>query len=151
MWVEQSYKQVKHVHGWSDYQVRSDIAIRRHWQLVCCAFSFCWWAYGRLLTDEVAETANDPAAGSAGRGKKEPRVLRPEALRSVRAWLEPWVMLWRYWRALSGMPPPKELKALLEKVFSGRGLYHYVPIRRESPDDSQEQEEDEQPFAHGRE
>jgi hypothetical protein len=41
MWVEQSYKQVKHVLGWSDYQVRSDIAIRRHWQLVCCAFTFC--------------------------------------------------------------------------------------------------------------
>src|SRR5215210_137056 len=40
MWVEQSYKQVKHVPGWSDYQVRSDIAIRRHWQLVCCAFTF---------------------------------------------------------------------------------------------------------------
>ena len=35
MWVEQSYKQVKHALGWSDYQVRSDIAIRRHWQLVC--------------------------------------------------------------------------------------------------------------------
>jgi hypothetical protein len=27
MWVEQSYKQVKHVLGWSDYQVRSDLAI----------------------------------------------------------------------------------------------------------------------------
>jgi hypothetical protein len=34
MWVEQSYKQVKHVLGWSDYQLRSDIAISRHWQLV---------------------------------------------------------------------------------------------------------------------
>jgi hypothetical protein len=43
MWVEQSYKQVKHALGWSDYQVRSDQAIRRHWQLVCCAFSFCWY------------------------------------------------------------------------------------------------------------
>jgi hypothetical protein len=32
-------------------------------------------------------------------------------------------MLWRYWRAFSGMPPPKEPKALLEKVFSGKGLY----------------------------
>jgi SRSO17 transposase len=40
MWVEQSYKQVKHVLGWSDYQVRSDLAIRRHWELVMCAFSF---------------------------------------------------------------------------------------------------------------
>ena len=43
MWVEQSYKQVKHALGWSQYQVRSDKAIRRHWQLVCCAFSFCWY------------------------------------------------------------------------------------------------------------
>ncbi len=46
MWVEQSYKQAKHALGWSDYRVRSDPAIRRHWQLVFCAFSFCWWAYG---------------------------------------------------------------------------------------------------------
>jgi DDE superfamily endonuclease len=72
MWVEQSYKQVKHVLGWSDYQVRSDLAIRRHWQLVCCAFSFCWWAYGRLPTEEPAETNNDPTnAESAQRGEKE--------------------------------------------------------------------------------
>jgi hypothetical protein len=47
MWIEQSYKQVKHVPGWSEYQVRSDLAIGRHWELVCCAFSFCWWAYSR--------------------------------------------------------------------------------------------------------
>jgi SRSO17 transposase len=71
MWVEQSYKQVKHVLGWSDYQVRSDIAIRRHWQLVMCAFSFCWWAYGHLPTEEPAEMENDPSAESAQRGKKE--------------------------------------------------------------------------------
>lgn len=80
MWVEQSYKQVKHVLGWSDYQVRSDIAIRRHWQLVCLAFSFCWWAYGHLPTEEkvkTEKTENDPCADySAGRGKKEsPAVL----------------------------------------------------------------------------
>jgi len=71
MWVEQSYKQVKHVLGWSDYQVRSDVAIRRHWQLVCLAFSFCWWAYGRLPTDEPAETEIPSSAESVGRGKKE--------------------------------------------------------------------------------
>jgi SRSO17 transposase len=77
MWVEQSYKQVKHALGWSDYQVRTDTAIRRHWQLVCCAFSFCWWAYGRLpTTGEPSETENDLATESAGRGKKEsPSVL----------------------------------------------------------------------------
>ena len=61
MWVEQSYKQVKHVLGWSDYQIRSDIAKRRHWQLVCCAFSFCWWAYGHLPTEEPTETEDTPA------------------------------------------------------------------------------------------
>ncbi len=72
MWVEQSYKQVKHVLGWSDYQVRSDIAIRRHWQLVCCAFSLCWWAYGHLPTDEPAETeGTTPAADAAERGEKD--------------------------------------------------------------------------------
>ena len=73
MWVEQSYKQVKHALGWSDYQVRSDLAIRRHWQLVCCAFSFCWWAYGRLPTEEPAEDGEDHhPAESAGRGKRRP-------------------------------------------------------------------------------
>ena len=46
-WVEQSYKQVKQALGWCAYQVRSDRAIRRHWAMVCCAFSFCWWAADR--------------------------------------------------------------------------------------------------------
>ena len=50
----------------------------------------------------------------------------PQALRVVRGWLEPYVMLMRYWRAYSEKPPPKELEALLERVFSGRGLYLYV-------------------------
>jgi hypothetical protein len=44
-WVEQGYKQVKHELGWADFQVRSDRAIRRHWQLVWCAFCFCWRAW----------------------------------------------------------------------------------------------------------
>lgn len=46
-WVEQSYKQTKYALGWSDYQVRSDRAMRRHWALVCCAFSFCWYHQSR--------------------------------------------------------------------------------------------------------
>src|SRR5215216_3670932 len=74
MWVEQSYKQVKHALGWSDYQVRSDLAIRRHWQLVCCAFSFCWWAYGHLPAslEEPGQTRNDDPPSEPGRrGEKE--------------------------------------------------------------------------------
>src|SRR5215207_9176461 len=55
-------------------------------------------------------------------GKRRPRVSWPAALRSVRGWLEPYVMLGRYWKAFSGMPPPPELRALLEWVFAGRGL-----------------------------
>jgi SRSO17 transposase len=74
MWVEQSYKQVKHALGWSQYQVRSDLAIRRHWQLVFCAFSFCWWAYGRSPASpaEPAERAEDDLpVGPARRGRRE--------------------------------------------------------------------------------
>ena len=73
--MEQSYKQVKLALGWSQYQVRSDLAIRRHWQLVCLAFSFCWWAYGRLATSSLEEpaerTEEDLPAESVERGKKE--------------------------------------------------------------------------------
>jgi hypothetical protein len=129
MWVEQSYKQIKHALGWSQYQVRSDLAIRRHWQLVCLAFSFCWWAYGRLpasLEEQAEGTQEDLPAESVEGGKRRPQGSWPEALRAVRGWLEPYVMLWRYWRAFTDLPPPKELKALLERTFSGEGLYLYV-------------------------
>ena len=53
MWIEQSYKQVRGALGWSQYQVRSDRAIRRHWQLVCCAFSFCWYHHSHCSTDDA--------------------------------------------------------------------------------------------------
>jgi hypothetical protein len=127
-WVEQSYKQVMHVLGWSDYQVRSDIAIRRHWQLVCSAFTFCWWAYGHLPTDEPAETEDTtPATDATGRGGKaatrgvlagglenDQRVVG--AVDHVKSILE---------GVLQNAPPP-QLKALLDWVYSGRGLYLYV-------------------------
>lgn len=50
----------------------------------------------------------------------------PQALRAVRGWLEPSIMLNRYWRAFSGMDPPPQLRRLLERVFCGEGLYLYV-------------------------
>jgi hypothetical protein len=66
-WVEQGYKQVKGELGWADFQVRSDRAIRRHWALVCCAFSFCWQAF--LTHDHGQPAAPDPkAAATAARG-----------------------------------------------------------------------------------
>ncbi len=73
-----------------------------------------------------------PAWRRQGRKKNQveqsvcrPRVSWPEALRAVRAWLEPWVMLWRYWRGWSALPPPLELARLLEWVWQGRGINLY--------------------------
>jgi hypothetical protein len=54
-WVEQSYKQAKHELGWADFQVRGDMGIRRHWELVCCAFCFCWWARLRSPNEPATE------------------------------------------------------------------------------------------------
>jgi DDE superfamily endonuclease len=76
-WVEQSYKQVKGELGWADFQVRSDRAIRRHWQLVCLAFSFCWQAW---FADPLAQPAPaEPAAAPTGaaRGASTSRPPRP--------------------------------------------------------------------------
>nr|WP_220209512.1 hypothetical protein [Reticulibacter mediterranei] len=64
MWVEESYRQVKHALGWSEYQVRSDQAMRRHWQLVCCAFSFCWYHQAHAFAAEplTVPTQSPPQA-----------------------------------------------------------------------------------------
>lgn len=86
-WIEQSYKQVKISLGWAQYQVRKDLSIRRHWQLVCCAFSFCWWACREcseigsspvvaLKDAEHSLAATDEAAG----GKKEFRYGAPHVM-----------------------------------------------------------------------
>src|SRR5215213_719658 len=62
LWVEQGYKQVKGELGWADFQVRSDAAIQRHWHLVCCAFTFCWWAWFQAeARKEAAPTPGDAA------------------------------------------------------------------------------------------
>ena len=67
-WIEQSYKQVKDELGWADFQVRSDIAIRRHQVLVNCAFSFCWAAW--FAHPPPAATAPVPGAGGGERGAR---------------------------------------------------------------------------------
>jgi len=83
-----------------------------------------------LLTspEESAEQPEEdlPAGSVARGGRRGASVSWPEALRAVRGWLEPWIMLWRYWGAFSDLPPPKELGVLLERVFSGREIYLYV-------------------------
>src|SRR5439155_14127285 len=39
-WIEHYYKPAKHELGWADFQVRTERAIDRHWQLVMLAFTF---------------------------------------------------------------------------------------------------------------
>ena len=82
-WIEQSCKQVKDELGWADFQVRSDIAIRRHQVLVNCAFSFCWAAWFAENPPEH-DTRHRCQSPAAERG--EPReAVPPRALSWPRA------------------------------------------------------------------
>jgi len=81
-WTEQGYKCVKGELGWADFQVRGDTAIRRHWLLVCAAFSFCWWQAareGRLAAPRPAGGGSKPARAGrrAGSGEKWPPEATP--------------------------------------------------------------------------
>jgi len=103
-WVEQGYKQVKQELGWADFMVRGDRAIRRHWYLVCCAFSFCWQAWfaqeggtaGSFEPPTQAETSARvnsvvPAGPPAGRGKNGGRFNSRDGVH----------------RHMAGDPPPR--------------------------------------------
>jgi SRSO17 transposase len=86
-WVEQSYKQVKHALGWAQYQVRSDTAMRRHWTLVMCAFSFVWWNHSQgkeekenqSVSETDLTTEAEPVAEKKG-GERFPSFLRALAV-----------------------------------------------------------------------
>ncbi len=129
-WIEQSYKQVKDELGWADFQVRSDVAIRRHQALVNCAFSFCWAAW---FADHVphhdAAPLPEPGRGERGAAAAVPPPAPPwpRALRAIRAWLSPWIALQRWWPAWSTAPPPPQLQALMNSVAAGCGLHLYIP------------------------
>ena len=73
-WVEQGYKQVKDELGWADFQVRSDIAIRRHQVLVTCAFSFCWATW---FADHPPHHDNMAPQPEPGRGERGAACSRP--------------------------------------------------------------------------
>ena len=74
-WIEQGYKQVKDELGWADFQVRSDVAIRRHQALVNCAFSFCWVAG---LTPTRASAGSPQRRGTATQ-PQQPRKYQERA------------------------------------------------------------------------
>jgi SRSO17 transposase len=88
-WVEQGYKQLKQELGWADFMVRSDQAIRRHWHLVFCAFSFCWRVWfttGPPVDDRappdstgIASPPDPDTPAATGRGENGHRAARPTA------------------------------------------------------------------------
>ena len=74
-WIEQSYKQVKDELGWADFQVRSDVAIRRHQALVNCAFSFCWAAwFADHPPQRDAAPQPEPGGGERGAARRRTAV-----------------------------------------------------------------------------
>jgi SRSO17 transposase len=90
-WIEHFYKPVKHELGWTDYQVRAEQAIVRHWQLVLLAYTFSLLAGAGAgaravpsrppppLTDSGPATATSPPAApapdqAAGGGKIRPAI-----------------------------------------------------------------------------
>ena len=91
VWVEQGYKQVKHELGWADFQVRGDRAIRRHWQLVCCAFSFCWRAW---FAEHPAQPAPAEPQAAAPKGAARGETTSRQVSRARRG------------RAVAGHPAP---------------------------------------------
>lgn len=115
--IEQAYREVKQHLGWTHCQARSDVALRRHWSLICAAFCFLYWTPNQLHE----ETQTEPSTADA----QHPPTWSA-ALRGVRAWLEPFVWVWRSWRAFSSASPPRALRALLNAVGSGRPLRLYV-------------------------
>jgi hypothetical protein len=135
--VQRGYEQLKQELGWADFMVRADQAIRRHWHLVFCAFSFCWRAWFTTgpppATTEPAAPADSDARSASERGKIGPGrsgparpVSWPRTLRQVRGWLDPWTFLWHCWHAWSNARPPPELRALLDAVGQGHPLDLYL-------------------------
>lgn len=86
-WVEQAYKQVKEELGWADFMVRADLAIRRHWELVLCAFSFCWHAW--FTREQISESPPDHAEPPGTRGPS-PQVPRVVMTSTATDEAEPW-------------------------------------------------------------
>jgi SRSO17 transposase len=78
-WIEQSYKQVKDELGWADFQVRSDVAIRRHQTLVNCAFSFCWdaWSAQTPPPPEPPQLPPEPPATPRQQARRERGTRKP--------------------------------------------------------------------------
>jgi hypothetical protein len=127
-WIEQSYKQVKDELGWADFQVRSDVAIRRHQALVNCASASTGPPGSPIPRHSTTLRHRGLAAERGGphAAPPPPAPSWPQALRAIRAWLTPWTVLQCWWPAWSKAPPPPQLQALMTSVAAGCGLHLYM-------------------------
>lgn len=122
-WVEQGYKQVKTELGWTDAQVRSATALRRHWLLIFCAFTFCWCHWLAKTRPAPGCESSPESKGNSPTGCWAPW---PVTLRCVRSWLLPWRCLQRWWAAWTSAAPPRALQALLDQLTDGYPLNLYL-------------------------
>ena len=88
------------------FQVRSDIAIRRHQTLVHCAFAFCWntvWA-GRPPAVQAAEQTDAVVSGERGTQRQRAVAVAELAHDSAHGpgLAAPWIMLRRCWLSPAG-------------------------------------------------
>ena len=129
-WIEQSYKQVKDELGWAGFQVRSDIAIRRHQPLVNCAFSSAGLP-GSLITCRTTTRHRCRSPGCGERGGRPPpspasAVLAAGTARGTRLAF-PWIALQRWRPACSARAP-----AAASPDQLGRGRLRPAPLHPHS-------------------
>ncbi len=73
---------------------------------------------------EPSEPGVPPQPSISEEKGMRPQMSWPRALRAVRGWLEPWIMLRRYWNGWSPLPPPPPLQLLLNWLEGG----HAIPL-----------------------
>src|SRR5438477_1372310 len=134
-WIEQGYKQVKDELGWADFQVRSDIAIRRHQALVNCAFSFCWDAW---FADHPPrpDSAPQPGPGGGERGRRPRRTTAAGAVLAAGAARDPCLAfpLDRAAALVAGMVQGAPAPAAASPDQLGRGRLRPAPLHPELTD-----------------
>ena len=134
-WIEQSYKQVKDELGWADFQVRSDVAIRRHQALVNCAFSFCWAAWFAEHPPQH-DAAPQPGPGGGERGRRRRRTTAAGAVLAAGAARDPRLAfpLDRAAALVAGMVQGAPAPAAASPDQLGRGRPRPAPLHPELTD-----------------
>jgi hypothetical protein len=134
-WIEQSCKQVKDELGWAGFQVRSDVAIRRHQALVNCAFSFCWAAWFAEHPPQH-DAAPQPGPGGGERGRRRRRTTAAGAVLAAGAARDPRLAfpLDRAAALVAGMVQGAPAPAAASPDQLGRGRLRPAPLHPELTD-----------------